>query len=263
MPTNKKYRRRPTRRPKRKPRATAKDKQQDRRIAKLEKAVEDKFAVDKQSSNISNSLKDAVTLNLINGIADVVPPIAQGDGDNANRDGDSITLKSLRVAYSLTPDLTVPIVDQANRACDYQLVRVMLVCDNDPTYVIAGQETSPGSGVYTPQFGENKLTWEHIFFNPKDEDLTDQTIMCFRNRDVMRSKRLSVMYDRTHKLHPRNCVGAGVFNISKAWKRGSQMAFSAGGGRAINKRYYLCAFSNTAKTNPVLLDYRSQVVYEG
>lgn len=257
MPTKRKTRYR-----RRKPKATRKDKQQDRRIAKLEKAVEDKFAVDKQQRNISNSLKDASTLNLINGIEDLVPPISQGTTDNSNRVGDSITLKNLRLSYSITPDLLTPLVDQSNRACDYQLVRVMVVCDNDPTYVLAGQETSPGSGVYTPQFGENKLTWEHIFFNPKDEDLTDQTIMCFRNRDVMRSKRLSVLYDRTHKLHPRACEGAGVFNFSKSWKRGQKMGFSGGGGRAINKRYYICAFSNTGKNNPCLLDYRSQVVYE-
>lgn len=263
MPRNTRYRKSRRKSRRRAPRATAKDKQQDRRLAKLEKAVEDKFAVDKQSKNISNSLKDATTLHLVNGINDVIPPISQGDGDNANRDGDSISLKSLRVNYSITPDLATPLVDQANRPCEYQMVRVMLVCDNDPTYVNAGQETSPGSGVYTPQFDENKLTWEHIFFNPKDEDTTDHTIMCFRNRDVMRSRRLSVLYDRTHKIHPRNCTGCGVFNISKTWKRGQQMGFSAGGGRAINKRYYLCCFSNTPKTNPVLLDYRSQVVYEG
>lgn len=262
MPIRKYRKRRVTTR-KRKARATAKDKQQDRRIAKLEKAVEDKFAVEKQSKNISNALKDSVTLQLVNGINDVIPPISQGDGDNAQRTGDSISMKSLRVSYSLTPDLLTPLVDQANVACDYQMVRVMLVCDNDPTYVTAGQETSPGSGVYAPQFGENKLTWEHIFFNPKDEDVTDHTIMCFRNRDVMRSRRLSVLYDRTHKLHPRNCTGCGVFNISKTWKRGQQMGFSAGGGRAINKRYYLCCFSNTGKNNPCLVDYRSQVVYEG
>lgn len=251
------------RRPKRKPRATAKDKQQDRRIAKLEKAVEDKFCVDKATANISNSLKDANTLNLVNGIFDLVPVIQQGDGDNANRTGDSITLKNLRLRYSLTPNLGVSLVDQANQPCDYQMVRVMVICDNDPVLAIAGQETSPGSGVYVPQFQENKLTWEHILFNPKDEDLTDHTLMCFRNRDVMRSKRISVLYDRTHKMHPRNCTGAGIFNFTKTWKRGQQMGFAAGGGRAINKRYYLCLFSNTTKTNPVLLDYRSQVVYEG
>lgn len=247
----------------RRTRATAKDKQQDRRIAKLEKAVEDKFCVDKLSANISNSLKDAQTLNLVNGIFDLIPVIQQGDGDNANRTGDSISLKNLRVRYSLTPDLTVPLVNQANQGCDSQLVRVMVICDNDPVLAIAGQETSPGSGVYSPQFQENKLTWEHILFNPKDEDLTDQTILAFRNRDVMRSKRLSVLYDRTHRMHPRNCTGAGVFNFTKTWKRGQKMGFSSGGGRAINKRYYLCLFSNTAKTAPVVMDYRSQVVYEG
>ena len=232
------------------------DAKQNKMIKRIYKTIETKYQVKEGENNITNDLIDTGSTppNQWNQqLVKLWTGISQGDADNNERIGDTIDVSSVQLKYDIEHDPT-DISDST------AFVRVVLFIDNDPVYAKSAIYTPPGPA--SPQVEENPVGWSQLFFAPLQNDATPMTTLAYRQRDIMKSKRFTMLYDRKHTLvqnTSRQCVNV---HLTKLFKNGLNLQYLAAGTQPINKQLYIGYLSNHPLKSAPVITYQTQTLYK-
>lgn len=235
---------------------SAVDRSQNRQLRRLNKSIETKYAVRRQEVNVTNDLIEpsGTPANMWSkGLYKQWIGISQGDADNGERIGDKLDVTSIQFKYTIEHDPT----DVADSSAH---VRVCMFLDNDPVYAKAALYVPPAPG--QPQIEENPVGWSQLLFQPLQGDATPATTLDFRQRDIMKSKRFTMLYDKVHTLIQNTTKQVAAVNLCKKFMNGKTLQFLAAGTQPINSQLYIGVFSNHPLASAPIMTYTIQTLYK-
>lgn len=243
-------------RPRKRRKVSYTDRQQNRVLRRLTRSIETKYQVKRGEINATNDLIEVAgtPANMWSkGLYKLWTQISQGDTDNGERIGDKIDVTSIQFKYKLNHDPS----DIADSTAS---VRVVMFIDNDPVYAKAALYTPPAPG--NPQVEENPVGWTQLLFAPLQADATPMTTLDFRQRDIMKSKRFTMLYDQTHTLIQNTTKQTAEVKLTKMFKNGKNLQFLAAGTQPINGQLYFGVFSNHPLASCPIMTYQCQTLYK-
>jgi len=244
------------------------DREQNKRISKLESAIEKKYHDADDSDIISSALGKTATPTLLNNqIYPLVDGIAPGDGNRSERTGSQVTATSLTISY-IAECSPVPSTGTKTKLPVH--MRVMLVEDKDPSYAIT---SAAGGG--EADYQANPVLWDHIFEDVTNNDTTPVQMINLRDYNNLKARRFAVHYDRVHKFMPgHDAASTSRVTFTKGFGKGRKLRFrefQSGGtasspevnqGKApLNCQFYLLFLSDQPLEDGVLTYWKSRLRY--
>lgn len=228
----------------------------DTRVKNLEASVEKKYSYYASGGIAIQGWSGTTTLSRSQNIYPIRVGSQPGLGDDNERIGDAVSVKSLNLSY------TVYLANGAATSADaFNRVRCVLFWDKDPV-------VTNSAGTYQSDVPE----WQQMFQTPNLQTSLGSPLVIISQYDHDKRHRFEFLHDKVHSLASNGNVSTaigmgpraitGVERKSHSYKIGKKIRYAAGGSIPINRQLYLGFISDSGFPSHPYVDFSLVVNYE-